>query len=546
MKKLFSGVLALVLLITASAAFGSAASLRDDMTFGHISCHKDFYEQYKEAVDRTAKAIYNLEKEIDLYDCRVPYEQVATLYQTVVRTHPELFYASSRYSMSLVANDDGTRTLYALKVHWGKMLVSDDGRPVLDDAGRQKEELYSDEQVLRMRREFREKAQWYLDKVDDSMTDFQKALILHDELALNGSYLISGEIYDFMVNNHGKCYGYSECYSYLLAQVGVDSEIVESEAMFHQWNKVKIGGTYYHVDVTWDDPEPDKPGQARHTFFLLSDSAAENMSGHEHHGYQSDYPSLDTRYDSLRYHTYNAQMCYVGDTLYAVDGSEKAFGTYDVTTDRFVPLQYFPDAKWDAGDGYVWRGMYMSLAERDGFLYMNTAGKIMAYDTESGEMTAYFTNKYVKELYGLCVTDTHLFGVLADSPSETGVKIYIGECLTRQAPTEPTTEPVITEPITTEPITTEPITTEPITTEPIVTEPITEPITTEPVIEPPLKGDLDGDGVLTIADATLLQRALAEYEPLSEVQTALADLNGDGDVNVRDLTCLQRLLAEIL
>jgi hypothetical protein len=59
-------------------------------------------------------------------------------------------------------------------------------------------------------------------------------------------------------------------------------------------------------------------------------------------------------------------------------------------------------------------------------------------------------------------------------------------------------------------------------------------------------GDLDGDGALTIADATLLQRALAEYEPLTEAQTALADLNGDGEITVRDLTYLQRSLAELL
>lgn len=71
-------------------------------------------------------------------------------------------------------------------------------------------------------------------------------------------------------------------------------------------------------------------------------------------------------------------------------------------------------------------------------------------------------------------------------------------------------------------------------------------VTVIPEEQPPLMGDLDGDGALTIADATLLQRALAEYEPLTEAQTALADLNGDGEITVRDLTCLQRSLAELL
>ena len=71
-------------------------------------------------------------------------------------------------------------------------------------------------------------------------------------------------------------------------------------------------------------------------------------------------------------------------------------------------------------------------------------------------------------------------------------------------------------------------------------------VTVIPEEQPPLMGDLDGDGLLTIADATRLQRALAEYEPLTEAQAALADLNGDGVINVRDLTCLQRIAAELL
>ncbi|MBQ2488177.1 MAG: hypothetical protein II517_07495, partial [Ruminococcus sp.] len=307
-------------------------------------------------------------------------------------------------------------------------------------------------------------------------------------------------------------------------QVGVDSEIVESNAMFHQWNKVKIDGAYYHVDVTWDDPEPDRPGLVRHTFFLLSDSAAENMTGHRHYDYESDFPSLDTRYDNRRYHTFNAQMCYVGDRLYAIDGTvERALGTYDPISDSFTPVYDFSGEYWNAGDGYVWSGMYMSLETRDGYLYMNTADKVMLYDTESGLMTQFSSHYYSKEFYGLRVTGYRVFGILADDPAHTGTQVYVGECLRREPPV---TEPVTTEPITTDPITTEPIT-EPETTEPITTEPITEPITTEPVTEPPLMGDLDGDGLLTIADATRLQRALAEYEPLTEAQAALADLNGE-------------------
>ena len=68
-----------------------------------------------------------------------------------------------------------------------------------------------------------------------------------------------------------------------------------------------------------------------------------------------------------------------------------------------------------------------------------------------------------------------------------------------------------------------------------------------------LAGDVNGDGVVNIQDATLLQRYLAEFttedgKPLLDLnnkQTFFrADANGDGKVNVRDVTAIQRKAAE--
>ena len=55
--------------------------------------------------------------------------------------------------------------------------------------------------------------------------------------------------------------------------------------------------------------------------------------------------------------------------------------------------------------------------------------------------------------------------------------------------------------------------------------------------------DVNMDGAYTIDDATKLQRALAEFETLSDNQMIAADVNGDGRVNVSDVTALQRYLA---
>ena len=57
-------------------------------------------------------------------------------------------------------------------------------------------------------------------------------------------------------------------------------------------------------------------------------------------------------------------------------------------------------------------------------------------------------------------------------------------------------------------------------------------------------GDVDGDGVVRINDATALQRHLAEQEGfvLEKGTDAFkaADVNGDGEITVEDITLIQR------
>lgn len=55
-------------------------------------------------------------------------------------------------------------------------------------------------------------------------------------------------------------------------------------------------------------------------------------------------------------------------------------------------------------------------------------------------------------------------------------------------------------------------------------------------------GDVNGDGVLSIIDATAIQKYLASSVQLIPEQLALADFNGDGVVNVNDATEIQRKL----
>ena len=54
---------------------------------------------------------------------------------------------------------------------------------------------------------------------------------------------------------------------------GIDCKVISGTANGggHAWNKVKLEGDYYYIDVTWDDPVPDREGRLRYDYYLTKD-----------------------------------------------------------------------------------------------------------------------------------------------------------------------------------------------------------------------------------------------------------------------------------
>ncbi len=82
------------------------------------------------------------------------------------------------------------------------------------------------------------------------------------------------------------------------------------------------------------------------------------------------------------------------------------------------------------------------------------------------------------------------------------------------------------------------------------TTPVTDPVETttkKPVTYTTYKmGDVNLDGVVSIADATAIQFMLAEMsDPFTALQNKLGDVNGDGVVSIADATAIQFYLAEL-
>lgn len=110
-------------------------------------------------------------------------------------------------------------------------------------------------------------------------TDYDKLLYIHDRIVDNTVYTDNGELYQYEADGplvYGKavCEGYSKAFMYLAQSLGFECVCVIGTANGeeHMWNLVKLYGTWYHVDVTWDDPiRSDGADVLRHNYFLISD-----------------------------------------------------------------------------------------------------------------------------------------------------------------------------------------------------------------------------------------------------------------------------------
>lgn len=137
-------------------------------------------------------------------------------------------------------------------------------------------------------------------------SDYSRALWMHDWLINNAEYDSSLSIFysdGVLLQGRGVCQSYALAYQMLLREIGIDSiyitgyGVTSSGNVSHGWNLVKLGGEWYHVDCTWDDPLPN--GNEHHDYFGLTD---EQMA--KDHIWASDWAYMPrctaTQYNYMR------------------------------------------------------------------------------------------------------------------------------------------------------------------------------------------------------------------------------------------------------
>ncbi|MBR1555315.1 MAG: hypothetical protein IJ644_07995 [Oscillospiraceae bacterium] len=124
-------------------------------------------------------------------------------------------------------------------------------------------------------------------RITNKPTDYEKILAVHDYLVSHTVYTLPKSekgralphtAYGCMVEGKAVCAGYSKAFKLLMKafkiECGICSGIARKES--HAWNYVKLGGNYYWIDVTWDDPvcrekKSEFEKWIQHDYFLLND-----------------------------------------------------------------------------------------------------------------------------------------------------------------------------------------------------------------------------------------------------------------------------------
>ncbi len=222
--------------------------------------------------------------------------------------------------------------------------------------------------------------------VDSSWSDAEICLYLHDYLCTHFTYDDNYEIYDaynFLVEGTGVCQSYTLTYSALLSYFDIPVSYCTGYAgEDHIWSLVRLGGEWYHVDCTWGDPYSGDEafGSATHDNFLKSDGAIA-ATGHEQCENHGGIVSDDTRYDDADISLFEQALVMVGGDAYGIYGGAIYRFSDDLLSCELVMTV---EGEWDAGDGYVYQGVFSGLGGGDGVLYYNTPTCVMEYDLATG------------------------------------------------------------------------------------------------------------------------------------------------------------------
>lgn len=99
-----------------------------------------------------------------------------------------------------------------------------------------------------------------------SLSEYDKIKYFHDYIVQNCKYDANGDniysAYGCLIEGKAVCEGYSKAFAMLCKKSGIpcinilgEAKDEKNQIQSHMWNMVNLDGSWYHIDITWDDPK---------------------------------------------------------------------------------------------------------------------------------------------------------------------------------------------------------------------------------------------------------------------------------------------------
>ncbi len=318
MKKILSLCIALLL-------FGAACPVSASMTEVFYAPPEEWYSEasseasllsagQEAARAAITAALQNVQTEVSVAEYGLTIAEARSLLISISNEDPSLFYVGMP-----AGNAQGypEGAIVCSILHTSNIATKITGIPY----------MYDKATILEKKEKINKEVQRIRAAAQSTMTDVEKALAVHDKMALSYRYDYESlalspvprkahTIEGLFIDKAAVCDGYAKAYKLILSSLGIPAIVVGSDAMNHAWNMIYVNSAWYHVDVTWDDPsynQKDIFGNVSHNYFLKSDTEFENgpdpaEERDNHFGWDSVAPAAPAAYPKPFWQTAHSGM----------------------------------------------------------------------------------------------------------------------------------------------------------------------------------------------------------------------------------------------
>lgn len=171
------------------------------------------------------------------------------------------------------------------------------------------------EELKSMKLKFDKAVSKAMSGIAQSMTEYEKALYIHDYIVKNCRYSaddaegLKATAYGCLVDGQAHCEGYAKAFHHLSTEAGMNCVVVTGvtdDGENHAWNQLEIDGSWYNLDVTWDDT--DVEADARHIYFLCDDAEMSKTHIPDENNFFVPFPCVDENGYYMRENLYISDM----------------------------------------------------------------------------------------------------------------------------------------------------------------------------------------------------------------------------------------------